>query len=1267
MKTKKILASVLAIIICFSTVFSVAAVTTEPILTPILQNNARIAEELVTEGAVLLENNNNALPLPKADEGAVALFGVGSARMIRIGGGSGDPWTGGVDAGGDAHLASKYGLWHINMYDAFKEAGYDIPTSEMMEWIGTEFDKTLPEKMAWNAQYFFPEPELTEDYVKEMAEAADYAVFTISRNSAEGSDRQLTPRTIRPPVATEEVPGSFQIGDYYLLDKEENNLALLGKYFENVIVVINAPGPIDTKFFDEIPGLDALVYAGLTGQEGGTAMMKLLNGTDNFSGKLIETWAENYEDYPASATFANNDGRGNDERYVEDIYVGYRYFDTANVTPAYPFGYGLSYTDFDIDVTNVTADANKVVTTVNVTNTGDYAGKEVVEIYVSAPDSDEAEKEYQKLMVYGKTDLLQPGDSQKMTLSFNTPDMAYYNEADSAYVLDPGDYIVRVGNSSRNTHVASVLDITTRVVTEQLADYMEVSWDILEENEEVWTKSGKGWTPYTYDGEDAEIASAPIIAIGPENFVTVNNATVDDDTITTYTTDPNYKGETRGYQQSSMAASDTTLGFEGAMVEYDEKVVYVPEEEVTLLDVYKGEKTLTDLVAQMSDLELALINVTVNRSPNTGYMTFNDPTKFDSVRGNATATTDVLWEKYGIPMMQVNDGPGGLRNTEKVTAYDVANNYEPTEVYNFCTSWPSSATRAQTWNLDLLEEYGIGQGQEMAEDGIAVLLGTSLNIHRDPLGGRNFEYYSEDPIVNGYSVSAETKGLQSNPGIMADLKHFAANQQETRRGGGNSVMTLRALREIYLKGFEIAVKSVQAASLMTSYNRINNVPTGDDHYLLENIVRGEWGFEGQIVTDWGGGASTPAKSMHAGNDMISPGGNGQVVAVLRNVNPNPVFKENGEIDEFLSFSQTSYTKTFATIGSTLSPDGENIAEAHLGDEYTAAYSEEPVEGQDDIYYILVNGEPIARSVSYSTYRGPREGAEEGIERTVTNYLTSDYATIEDNGKTIAYKVNYVNLQANICRGDLQKSAIRNLKAIMNSVNAIKAYEGNEDVEIKGWTEMYEDKLVEYYTVTKSPVDTGEAPTEPQVTDYTREVEANGEITITAVSGSDVAGFMLYNENGGAVTIKKLTKVAEDNGSYTWTITTAVGTPGDRELSLVPVSREEGKLTAIPLYIEVTGEGKPSDILSAEFDAPAVIVNEEVGFNVTSEVGVNRINVYNENGGKMGKTLDSKTVNDGVISWNYTMTIGTAGDRTFTAVAPNESSASADIVVLKAAD
>ena len=268
----------------------------------------------------------------------------------------------------------------------------------------------------------------------------------------------------------------------------------------------------------------------------------------------------------------------------------------------------------------------------------------------------------------------------------------------------------------------------------------------------------------------------------------------------------------------------------------------------------------------MSIYELA----TLNCGSGWGVWDENAPILMDnyhSIPGCAAETTRELEEKYGIPFYIVNDGPGGLRVRQEFDALDLetgsSTHGESVRVYNYSTAWPVSIVRAATWNLDLLHEFGVALGKEMEEMGISVLLAPSLNIHRDPLCGRNFEYYSEDPIVAGFTTAAIVRGLQSTPGIGACVKHFAANNQETRRGGGNSVMSERTAREIYLKGFEIAVKASQPMSIMTSYNLLNNIPTADDYSLLTNIVRDEWCFQCNIITDWGGGRSTPAKSMHA--------------------------------------------------------------------------------------------------------------------------------------------------------------------------------------------------------------------------------------------------------------------------------------------------------------------------------------------------------------------------------------------------------------------
>lgn len=1066
MKAKSIVSCLLILSMFLSMAFVSNAAHLDPAPTPVLKENAKIAEKLALEGMILLENNG-ALPIRTR---SVALFGVGAVRTYRGGSGSGDPWNGGLSGGGDPR-SNQNPRWNVNIYDAFKKAGYTVTNAEYLEDLGNRFDKQFGETMGGMDAFRYPEDELTEEMVAEAAEGTDTAIFVIARNAGEGSDRSVNPQYFNVRINGPDQPAvRIEVGDYNLLPKEIENLRKVGAAFDNVIVVINCGGQIDTKFFREIPGLDALVFMGQAGQEGGAALVKLLSGQVNFSGKTINTWAKNYSDYPASATFANNDGTGQDERYVEGIYVGYRYFDTAGITPAYPFGYGLSYTTFDIDVLDIEADEETVSVKVNVKNTGNYAGKEVVQVYYSAPDGEggdrayQTEKPYQELIVYAKTSLLQPGESQTLTLSYNTRDMAYYNEKDEGYALDPGDYIIRVGNSSRNTHVAAVLRLDAKVITEKLKNLLHTDWRILEEREPVWSKKEKGWTPYTYEGETQEIQNAKVINLDSSKIETVTHVYKNlEQKVTTYTTNPDYEPQTRGYQEYSrnpVSGPNGTLGFTGAMVSYEEEVEVVPKEDITLLDVYKGEKTLEQLVAQMTTYELATLNCGSGWGVWDEHAPIISP-NYHSIPGCAAETTRELEEKYGIPFYIVNDGPGGLRVRHEFVATDVTTG-EKVTVYNYSTAWPVSIVRAATWNLELLNEFGYAYGKEMEDMGISILLGTSLNIHRDPLCGRNFEYYSEDPRVAGYTTAAITKGLQSTPGIGACLKHFAANNQETRRGGGNSVMTERTAREIYLKGFEIAVKAAQPMSIMTSYNLLNNVPTGDDYNLLENITRDEWGFEGNIMTDWGGGQSTPAKSMHAGNDFITPGGPAQVRRIMQFVEIlPPKFKENGEIDTYLNISASGITKAFDWGGTSLNANGTNIVRAPLGEGYTATLGDEVAGGYREI---LVNGERIIRTANFSTFRGSKEDAiNGGVVMTNPQYLTTQYASIEEGGKAILYKCNPYNTSINICRGDLQKSAINNLKVLMQTLGAKKYFAGNSDVNVTPWSDQFE--LRSYYSVT----------------------------------------------------------------------------------------------------------------------------------------------------------------------------------------------------------
>ena len=1014
--TRSILSAAVAVSLAATACPVSFAATTSNEVTAREKANAALAREAAAQGMVLLENKNNSLPIKTKK---LALFGGGAVRTVRGGTGSGDPFNGGLSGGGDVNV-NQSERYNINIYNSFKKAGYDITTASILEKYAEGYDVENA-KAASNpmATFAYPELTFTDEELAASAKDTNTAVYVISRNAGEGADRGMTKK-----VTVNEV--EYELGDYELSDVEKENLKKVASTFENTIVVLNVGGVIDTKFFEETEGLDSLLLMGQGGQEGGNALLDVVTGAVTPSGKLTDTWAENYSDYPASATFAKADGDSMKEWYKEGIYVGYRYFDTFGIKPAYEFGYGLSYTNFDINVKNVSVNEDKVTVKAEVTNTGKtYSGKEVVQVYFSAPDSKDAEKEYQQLAAYGKTDELAPGESQVLTLTYDTDEMAYYSEEKASYILDPGTYYVRVGDSSRNTKVAAAIKLNQSAVTEVLSNQMEVPES---ENLTEWSKAGK--TPYTYATEQQEMAEAPVFTLDASKVKTENNVSeYKDEKVTTYTTDPDYK----------------------AVQDYEKVEVVTDKKGATLKDVVDNKVTMGEFVAQMSLEELAKLNC----GSGWGVANENAPivgSNSATVPGAAGET--LTYDQYGIPSIVLADGPGGIRVKQKYEAKNVETG-ETATYYQYCTAWPVDFVLAQSWDTDLLKRIGEAFGKELEEMNITILLGPSLNIHRDPLCGRNFEYFSEDPVISGTMASAITLGVQEEPGVGACLKHFSANNQETDRSGTDSIVSERALREIYLKGFEIAVKESKPMSIMTSYNQINGVPAADSYDMNTNIARGEWGFEGLIMTDWNGGVSHPSTSMHAGNDLIMPGGASKANEIIIGAEDvKPTFEANGQIglkDELMYMF--SY-KSAAWGDFEVSADGTQTAEAKLGDDYTASVGED---GK-----ILVNGQEIYREYQANVWAGT------GNYKTP---VTTDVASVSEDGKTIVYKGTYKE-NNNICLGDVQKSAINNLNIIMNSNMMQRRY----GVEVKDYSTAL-GNLKAYQIVTKDSVQKASANVE----------------------------------------------------------------------------------------------------------------------------------------------------------------------------------------------
>ncbi|MDO4453284.1 MAG: glycoside hydrolase family 3 C-terminal domain-containing protein [Eubacteriales bacterium] len=1001
---KKVLTAVLTasmVMTSGSSVFAagVGAVTTDEV-SERETRNAELSMTAATQGMVLLENKDNTLPI--ADSGNIALYGGGAYGTVKGGTGSGD-------------VNQRY---VVNVWDGLKNAGYNITSEDWINEYKVAYDEAAENVNGLFGHVEVADQEITDEQLEASKADTDTAIYVVARNSGEGADRKT------------------EAGDYYLTDIEKANIQKLAENFDKCIVVLNVGGVIDTSFMQEIEGIDSLLLMSQAGMRGGDAVVKVLNGEVTPSGKLTDTWAKKYEDYPSSENFSHNDDNVDQEDYTDGIYVGYRYFDTFGVQPAYEFGYGLSYTTFDIAVDSITADKDNVTVTATVTNTGDtYSGKEVVEVYFSAPDGD-LEKPYQELAAFGKTDELAPGQSQTLTLTYKTTEMSAYSEEKAAYIMEAGDYVVRVGNSSRNTKVAGVVKLDETAVTEQLSNQRVADKEIKELSKE-------GATPYTYEGEADEIAAAPVMELKATDLPSENNASpYDDESVTAYvsdTTETQYLAENLPYAPESK--------YHGA---YEEKVEKLEGDfsSATLKDVYDGKITMEEFVSGLTVSEMADIVIGGNKVPGASGQAagatsdnanqLSDGTMFgaqaNSVSGAAGETAGIYIESKKIPNIVLADGPAGLRITREEEGED------GTKYYQFCTAWPIGTLLAQSWDTENIQTVGAAFGEELHEFGITTLLAPGMNIHRNPLCGRNFEYFSEDPFLTGSVAIAETTGIQSNPGVGVSLKHFAGNSQEDNRNAVNNTISERTFREIYLKGFEMAVKGAKPMTIMTSYNLNNGVPAADDYDLCTDIARGEWGFDGLIMTDWGGGQSTPAISMHAGNDLIMPGNSVDNIKTEGFGDVAPTFAEDDIYPE-------------VTIG-----------QGWFGPRATTAWGEFVLSADGKVTF-----EKTVKTDDYNAAVRPAVVDGEETEKAVKDLIAElgDAVTVTDNGDgttTIVYKGDYK--ENNITLGDLQKSTINILNVVMESNQFASLF---DDVESSSYTQDRADQLEVYSTVEKTEV------------------------------------------------------------------------------------------------------------------------------------------------------------------------------------------------------
>ena len=737
-----------------------------------------LSKAAAKEGMVLLKNEGGALPLRAGAK--VALLGKGTYDYVKGGGGSGDVTVPYVRSLGEGMAQ------YPNLVSVFPE------TDAFYR------DHVAAQYKAGRAPGLVDEPELPDDLLARAAAFADAAVISISRFSSEGWDRKSAFDTHE---THEGVWGDdprnylsqklFPKGDFVLTDGEAALIAKAKLAFDKVIVVLNTGSVFDTSFFKDDPGIDAVLLGWQAGLEGGLAEAELLLGLDNPSGKLSDTFAATLEDYPSSFNFYEDDWFVN---YLDDIYVGYRYFETipgAAEKVNYPFGYGLSYTRFDLEAPTAALDGGDIVVRAAVTNVGGMAGKEVVQVYFGAPQG-KLGKPARQLAAFQKTRLLQPGETQRLVLRFPVDRMAAYDDlgkvAKSAWVLEAGEYRFYVGTDVRAAQpVAFALNLAEDRVVEQLTARM---------------------TPTQLEKR--------MLADGSY--------------------EPLPQGAPNDYNQSVLEPLPKLPGMPTPAVRAQAAGrVYGPADENlhTLSEVAEGKLSLDEFMAQLSDEDLAWL---LGGQPNTGvantYGYGNNP-------------------KFGIPNAMSADGPAGLRILPEVGVVT--------------TAFPCACLLSCTWDPEVCEAVGRAAGAEVKENNLAAWLAPAINIHRNPLCGRNFEYYSEDPLLTGLLAGAMVRGVQSN-GVAATIKHFALNNKETNRLECDSRASERAIREIYLKAFEIIVKDYDPWSIMTSYNIINGHRASENADLLNGILRGEWGYEGMVTTDWWNNAEN-YKEVVAGNDV----------------------------------------------------------------------------------------------------------------------------------------------------------------------------------------------------------------------------------------------------------------------------------------------------------------------------------------------------------------------------------------------------------------
>lgn len=794
-------------------------------ITSLNEYEIKHSEYLKNNGAectVLLKKDGH---FPLEWPSKIALYGNGARRTVKGGTGSGE-------------VNSRF---FVNIENGLKSAGFAISTTEWLDKydavrakaeknfisaVKKDAKKHKTPAIIYGMGKIMPEPE----YNIELDATGDTAIYVLARISGEGADRENVK------------------GDILLTDTEIRDINALNDKFDNFMLVINTGGVVDLSPVKDVKNI--LVFSQL-GAVSGDILAKIILGESTPSGKLTTTWAA-YDEYQTIGDF----GDKNDTRYKEGIYVGYRYFDSFNKKPLFPFGYGLSYTEFEYGNAKVELDNTTVTVRATVKNVGEFKGKEVLQLYVSKP-SVSLNQPSKDLAAFAKTSSLKKNTEEELTLKFNMEDIDSYSEEKESYVLEAGNYILLLGNSSDNVEAIGTIKVVEDIVT-------------------VKAKN----------------------VLGNPDFEDYKQAKGRNDEV-----EPVFTLE---------AAAIETIS-----VNYDRKYDINP------------------IVDELTDDELIKLNIgAFNEKGSAADMIGNAGL---SVAGAAGQTYMGLTDK-GIPSIALADGPAGVRIAKdyaedangvphilgsslpetmmvfmpKMLGFFLSfSHYKPKKSdvikHQYATAIPIGTAIAQSFNTDFAKNCGDIVGYEMEHFGVSLWLAPALNIHRTIKCGRNFEYYSEDPLVSGEFTAAITNGVQAHKGCGVTIKHYAANNQEYNRTQNNSQASERTMREIYLRGFGIAVKKSAPIAVMTSYNLLNGIHTGEHRGLIEDILRAEYGHGGIVMTDWVVDVfnndndliypvSVAPKTIMAGNDLFMPGGQKDFEQVKQAFNEGEVTKEQLQIN-----------------------------------------------------------------------------------------------------------------------------------------------------------------------------------------------------------------------------------------------------------------------------------------------------------------------------------------------------------------------------------